>query len=169
MPIYEYRGLALNVSELDSEYKGYFDAAQSHKLVVKKCGADGCGLLRGEPGAACPWCASLDWEWQEVSGKGTIYSYQVITHAIMPAFRDWVPYTVVLVELDEQSGEPNPENGLRITANLLDGDMQPEDPENVGIGKRVEVVFLDTDDGLSLPQFRLSDEAPKGEVWRYPV
>ena len=76
-------------------------------------------MLRGEPGAACPWCASLDWEWQEVSGKGTIYSYQVIMHAIMPAFRDWVPYTVVLVELDEQSGEPNPGNGLRITANLL--------------------------------------------------
>lgn len=167
MPVYEYRGLALNISELDSEYKGYFEAAQQHRLVVKKCSA--CGLLRGEPGPGCPWCASLDWEWQQVSGKGTIYSYQVITHAIMPAFRDWVPYTVVLVELDEQSGEPNAENGLRITANLLGEDMQPEDPENVGIGKRVEVVFLDTEDGFSLPQFRLSDELPKGEVWRYPV
>ncbi len=169
MPIYEYRGLGLNISELDSEYKGYFDAAMEHKLVVKKCSVEGCGLLRGEPGAACPWCASLDWEWQEVSGKGTIYSYQVIEHAIMPAFRDWVPYTVVLVELDEQSGEPNPGNGLRITANLLNENMEPEDPENVGIGKRVEAVFLDTEEGFSVPQFKLSDEAPQGEVWRYPV
>ena len=93
----------------------------------------------------------------------------MIEHAIMPAFRDWVPYTVVLVELDEQSGEPNPENGLRITANLLNESMEPEDPENVGIGKRVEVVFLDTDEGFSVPHFKLSDEAPRGEVWRYPV
>ncbi len=169
MAVYEYRGLALNIPDIDSEYKGYFDAAKEHRLVVKKCTVEECGLLRGEPGPGCPWCASLDWEWYEVSGKGTIYSYQIITHAIMPAFRDWVPYTVVLVELDEQSGDPNPENGLRITANLLNGDMQPEAPENVGIGKRVEVVFQDTEDGLSLPQFRLSDEPPKGEVWRYPV
>ena len=169
MPVYEYRGLPLVVSEIDSEYRGYFEAAREHRLVVKKCGEAECGLLRGEPGPGCPWCASLAWEWQEVSGKGTIYSYQVITHAIMPGFRDWTPYTVVLVELDEQSGEPNPENGLRITANLLNAEMRPEDPENVGIGKRVEVAFLDTENGLSLPQFRLSGEPPRGEVWRYPV
>ena len=47
--------------------------------------------------------------------------------------------------------------------------MEPEDENNVAIGKRVEVAFLDTEDGLSLPQFKLSDEAPQGQVWRYPV
>jgi len=73
------------------------------------------------------------------------------------------------VELDEQSGDPTPDDGLRITANLLNDNMEPEAEENVAIGKRVEVAFLDTDDGLSLPQFKLSNEAPQGEVWRYPV
>lgn len=169
MAVHEYRGLALNIPDIDSEYKGYFDAAKEHRLVVKRCAEAGCGLMRGEPGPGCPWCASLNWEWAEVSGKGTIYSYQVVAHAIMPAFRDWVPYTVALVELDEQRGVPGPENALRLTANLLGADMRPEAPENVGIGKRVEVVFLDTDDGLSLPQFRLSSEPPEGDVWRYPV
>ena len=47
--------------------------------------------------------------------------------------------------------------------------MEPEAEDNVAIGKRVEVAFLDTEDGLSLPQFKLSDEAPKGQVWRYPI
>jgi len=126
-------------------------------------------MLRGEPGPGCPWCTSLKWEWQEVSGKGTIYSYQIVAHSIIPGFRDWVPYAIVLVELDEQSGDPTPDDGLRITANLLNDNMEPEAEENVAIGKRVEVAFLDTDDGLSLPQFKLSNEAPKGEVWRYPV
>ena len=126
-------------------------------------------MLRGEPGPGCPWCTSLKWEWQEVSGKGTIYSYQIVAHSIIPGFRDWVPYAIVLVELDEQSGDPTPDDGLRITANLLNDNMEPEAEENVAIGKRVEVAFLDTDDGLSLPQFKLSNEAPQGEVWRYPV
>jgi uncharacterized OB-fold protein len=167
MPVYEYKGQGINITDNDSEYKGYFDAASEHKLVVKKC--QDCGMLRGEPGPGCPWCTSLKWEWQEVSGKGTIYSYQIVAHSIIPGFRDWVPYAIVLVELDEQSGDPTPDDGLRITANLLNDNMEPEAEENVAIGKRVEVAFLDTDDGLSLPQFKLSNEAPKGEVWRYPV
>jgi len=167
MPVYEYKGQSINITDNDSEYKGYFDAASEHKLVVKKC--QDCGMLRGEPGPGCPWCTSLKWEWQEVSGKGTIYSYQIVAHSIIPGFRDWVPYAIVLVELDEQSGDPTPDDGLRITANLLNDNMEPEAEENVAIGKRVEVAFLDTDDGLSLPQFKLSNEAPQGEVWRYPV
>ena len=99
MPVYEYKGQGINITDNDSEYKGYFEAASEHKLVVKKC--QECGLLPGEPGPGCPWCTSLKWEWQEVSGKGTIYSYQIVAHSIIPGFRDWVPYPIVLVELDD--------------------------------------------------------------------
>ena len=167
MAVYNYRELPINIPDQDSEYAGYFQAAQEHKLVVKKC-LD-CGLLRGEPGAACPWCASMKSEWQQVSGTGTIYSYQIIAHSVLPGFRDWVPYPVVLVELDEQSGVPGPGDGLRITANLVAADFEVESEENVAIGKRVEVVFMDMEDGLTLPQFTLTDDPPEGEIWRYPV
>ena len=167
MPVYQYRGQSINISDNDSEYLGYFEAAREHRLVVKKC-LD-CGLLRGEPGPGCPWCTSLGWEWQEVSGKGTIYSYQIVAHTVVPAFRDWAPFPIVLVELDEQSGQPTPGDGLRITANLVDGDMAPENEENVAIGRRVEVVYLDGEDGFTLPQFKLSNEPPRGDVWRYPA
>ena len=165
MPVYEYKGLLINLSDQDTEYTGYFEAAKRHELVVKKC-LD-CELLRGEPGAACPWCTSMRWEWHPVSGKGTIYSYQIIPHAILPGFSDWAPYPVVLVELDEQSGAPKEHDGLRITANLLDENMAPENEENVAIGKRVNVVFLDVENGLTLPQFALSSEQPENPVWRY--
>ena len=167
MPAYEYRALRINLPEQDTEYSGYFEAAHEHRLVVKKCKA--CGLLRGEPGHGCPWCPSYEWEWQTVSGKGTIYSYQIVAHTVMPGFKDWAPFPIVLVELDEQSGRPTPDDGLRITANLLDGNMDPEKEENVGIGKRTEITFLDLENGLSIPMWKLSGEAPKGEVWRYPV
>ena len=167
MPSYVYRGQQINISDADTEYKGYFEAAAEHRLVVKKC--LGCGLLRGEPGPGCPWCTSLHWEWNQVSGKGTIYSYQIVAHTVVPSFRDWAPFAIVLVELDEQSGQPDQYDGLRITANLVDESMEPEKEENVAIGKRVEVAFLDGEDGFTLPQFRLIDEPPKGTVWRHQL
>ena len=167
MPDYEYRGLRLSIPENDSEYSGYFEAAKEHHLVVKRCGD--CGLLRGEPGPGCPWCRSLRWEWHQVSGRGTIYSYQIVAHSVLAGFRDWAPYAIVLVELDEQRGQPSLEDGLRITANLLDDSMAPENEENVAIGRRVEVVFQDMDSGLTLPQFKLLDEPPEGQVWRGAV
>lgn len=167
MPSYEYRGQQINIADNDTEYLGYFEAASEHRLVVKRCLE--CGLLRGEPGPGCPWCTSLQWEWHQVSGKGTIYSYQIVAHTVIPAFRDWTPFAIVLVELDEQRGHPDPGDGLRITANLVDDTMEPEKEENVAIGKRVEVVFSDGEDGFSLPQFRLSGEPPQGQVWRRQV
>ena len=165
MPSYEYRGQQIDISDSDTEYKGYFEAAADHRLVVKKC-LD-CGLLRGEPGPGCPWCTSLQWEWNQVSGKGTIYSYQIVAHTVVPSFRDWAPFAIVLVELDEQRGHPDPYDGLRITTNLVDEKMEPEKEENVAIGKRVEVVFLDGEVGFTLPRFRLIDEPPQGSVWQH--
>ena len=165
MTTYEYKGMQLTLADYDQEHMGYFEAAAQHKLVMKKCQA--CNLLRWDPGPGCPWCTSQEWEWQEVSGKGIIYSYGIVTHPIMPAFRDWVPYPIVLVELDEQRGVPTPDEGLRLLTNLLDTDFKPEKEENVAIGKRVEVVFTDLGEGFSLPQFRLSGEPPEGPVWQF--
>ena len=167
MAVYEYRGHGISIDDNDSEYKGYFDAAREHRMVVRKC-LD-CGRLRGEPGPGCPWCSSQQWEWHAVSGKGTIYSYQIVAHTVLPGFREWVPFPIVLVELDEQRGEPTPDDGLRIITNLLDESLKPEKEENAAIGKRVEVVFLDLENGLTLPQFKLSSEVPEGPVWRYPA
>lgn len=166
MPQVEYRGMFLVVPDNDSEFGGYFEAARQHRLVVKKCAA--CGLLRFPPGAGCPWCTSLDWTWQQVSGKGAIYSYEIVAHAIQPGFRDLTPYPVVIVELDEQRGVPTPQDGLRLIANLVDDQFHPEAEANVAIGKRVDAVFQDLSPELSLPQFRLTGEPPAGAVWQFP-
>lgn len=166
MPSVQYRGMQLNVPENESEFLGYFAAARQHKLALKKC--TDCGLLRFPPGAACPWCQSLDATWQEVSGKGTIYSYEIIVHSIQPGFRDITPYPVVVVELDEQRGVPTEHEGIRLIANLVDAQFHPEAEANVAIGKRVKVVFQDLSEDFTLPQFTLSDEPPQGRVWQFP-
>lgn len=162
----QYRGMSLLVPDNDSEWLEFYAHARAHRLVVRKCGA--CGLLRYPPTHACPWCMALEWTWQEVSGRGTIHSYEIVVHAIQPGFKDVAPYPVVLVELDEQRGEPTPDEALRVVANLVrpDGGMEAED--KVAIGKRVRVVFHDLAEHLALPQFTLSDEPPPGRVWRLP-
>lgn len=157
----------LMFSPNDSEYRPYYEEVRRRgRLVLRRC--SDCGLMRYPPGAACAWCASLDWEWQGVSGKGTIYSYEIVAQAIQPGFRDVVPYPIVLVELDEQRGVPTPDEGLRIVTNLVDANFRPVAEEDVAIGLRVEAVFQEIGDGFLLPQFRLNGEAPAGPVWRMP-
>ena len=164
MPNVEYRGMNLIVPENDSEWKEYFEAAARHRLLLRKCTA--CGLMRYPPTHACPWCTALEWTWQEVSGKGTICSYEIVVQAIQPGFRDWAPYPVVVVELDEQRGQPTPDEALRMVTNLVKPDFTPELEENVAIGKPVRALFQELAPGFALPQFTLSDEPPEGRVWR---
>ncbi len=160
----QYRGMSLIVPDNDTEWKEFYAHARAHRLVVRKCAA--CGLLRYPATHACPWCMELGWTWQEVSGRGAIYSYEIVHHAIQPGFRELTPYAVVLVELDEQRGTPTPDEALRIIGNLLKPDLSPEAEEQVAIGKRVRVIFQDLADHMALPQFALTDEPAQGRVWR---
>ena len=160
-----YRGMSLIVPDNDSEWREFYAHARAHRLVVRKCAA--CGLLRYPPTHACPWCTDLGWAWQEVSGRGTIYSYEIVVHAIQPGFKEIAPYAVVLAELDEQRGQPTADEALRVVANLVKADaVTPEAEANVAIGKRVRVVFQDLADHMALPQFTLTEEPAAGRVWR---
>ena len=140
--------------------------------MVQRCGQ--CQLLRGEIGAACPYCLSREWAWHGVSGNGVIFSYQIVTQAIQPAFADWIPYPVVLVELDEQRGVPwrggaeGETVSVRLIRNLVrrDDPTRPEAEEEVAIGKRVRACFVPIGEGLTLSQFCLSDEPTEHEPWR---
>jgi uncharacterized OB-fold protein len=164
MPSVEYRGMKLVVPENDSEWAEYFRAVSQRRLVLRKCAA--CGLMRYPPTHACPWCTALEWAWQEVSGRGTIYSYEIVVQAIQPGFREWAPYPVVVVELDEQRGQPTADEALRLVTNLTRPDFTPEREENVAIGRRVRALFQELAPGFALPQFTLSDEPPGGRTWR---
>src|SRR5262245_36291453 len=162
----QYRGMPLIVPDNDSEWKEFYAAARQHRLIMRACRA--CELMRYPPLHGCPWCGSLEWTHREVSGRGTIISYEIVVHAIQPGFKEWAPYPVVLVELDEQRGQPTADEGVRMIANLVGADGRPEAEENVAIGKRVRVVFQDLADHLALPQFTLTGDPPAGAIWRLP-
>lgn len=162
----QYLGVAVRIASNDPDHLEVLRAAGEGRFVLQRC--TDCGKLRYPTGPACPYCMALTSEWMEVSGKGVIYSYEVVEHPIHPAYRGRTPYPVVLVELDEQRGFPTEHDGLRVIAGLVDAEGNPEREENAAIGKRVAVEFADLGGGLALPRFRLADEPPESEPWRFP-
>ncbi|MEE8374169.1 MAG: Zn-ribbon domain-containing OB-fold protein [Dehalococcoidia bacterium] len=124
---------------VDLDNQEFWDGVNRHELLLQRC--RDCAEYYHIPRPMCPHCRSTDTlEWVQSSGKGHIYSYVNFTTDRMayPALK--VPYTVVLVELDE---------GPRLTSNLVD-----ITPEEVSIGIPVEVVFEEIPDGITIYKFK---------------
>lgn len=165
-----YLGMTLSIAELDHENAAYFRYCAQGELRLQRCRA--CARMRCPPGPACPWCAGNAFEWIPVSGRGTVYSYTEVRHAVQPAFRAHVPYLALLVELDEQRGQPTEHEALRIIGNLVapDGTLaSPELVRTVGIGSRVKVVFAPAGPEIAMPLWTPEPSAAGIKApWRYP-
>ena len=125
----------------DELNRHYWDGAQEGKLVIARCAR--CSEYVHPPREMCPRCRHETLVPTPVSGRGSIYSWSVMHSPGNPGFEDKIPYTVLVVELDEQ---PN----LITIGNLVDGD-----PSELTIGAPVEVCFEKIDDKVTLPQWRL--------------
>jgi uncharacterized OB-fold protein len=84
----------------------------SGTMAVQRC-AD-CATLQHPPEEICHACGAMTFDHVELAPTGTVHSYTVCHYAASPALRDAVPYTVVLVALDDA---PH----VRVVGNL-DGD-----------------------------------------------
>lgn len=79
-------------------FKEYNEALKENKLLGLKC--KGCGTITIPPKMVCRKCASPDMEVVELKGTGKIQTFT--TCNVAPEGReDEVPYTILLVELDE--------------------------------------------------------------------
>ncbi len=167
----EYLGMPVSIDDLDRENQTFYRYCGDHELRLQRC--SDCGKLRTPPTTACPFCSGGDAEWERVSGRGTLYSYGEVHHAIQPVFRQFSPYLLLLVELDEQRGEPGEHDGLRLIGNLATeaGEMAPADlVAQVGIGSRLKVVFKDIGEGIAQPLWALDPSAEQPATpWRYPI
>ena len=117
----------------------FWDGCRAHRLMLPSC--DACRKAHLPPGPVCPFCFSGNITWQAASGRGHISTFTVVHKAWFPAFQNETPYNVVQVELDE---------GPRLTSRIIDADQQ-----RLRIGQRVEVVFTDIDEELTLHAFRI--------------
>jgi len=120
--------------------KPFWDAAVEHRLVIPRCTT--CATFRLPPSAFCWSCSAQEVEWVEHDGRGTVYSFTVIYHPVLPDLADSVPYVPAVVELPGT-------NGCRLVGAL--GDVALAE---VHIGMDVELVWRDVRDGETVPTFR---------------
>ena len=71
----------------------------SGALAVQRCAS--CSTLQHPPEEVCHACGGMTFDVEVLSPRGTVHSYTVIHYAANPALADAVPYTVVLVSLDD--------------------------------------------------------------------
>ncbi len=116
----------------------YWQAAKEHRLALPKC--EDCSQFWFPPSRTCPHCLSTNVSFQNVSGRGKVFSFVTFHRVYRPAFAEDVPYVVALVELEE---------GPRVLTNILGVTH-----EDVRCEMPVEVVFDDYDEDIAIPKFR---------------
>jgi uncharacterized protein len=117
----------------------YWRAAKEGRLAVQRCAA--CRRWHFPPVLACPACQSEELIPTDTCGRGEVYSFTVVRRPFNGDHGPELPFTLALVELNEQAG-------LRILTNIVEAT-----PEAVCIGMPVQVVF-ETHGDAALPQFR---------------
>lgn len=115
----------------------YWDGLKRGALCVQRC--KDCGTLRHYPRLVCDRCYSLECDWVELCGRGTVHSYTITHHAFHPAFKDELPYVLVIVDLEE---------GVRAM-----GRWRGAPQEGVGIGMPVRFAVDAREDGWAMPAF----------------
>ena len=117
----------------------FWDGCKDRRLMILRC--RGCGKFIHYPRPVCDRCLSTDLSPEQVSGEASVYAYTVAIQAFHPFFVDKVPYTLAIVELDEQPG-------LRLTTKIVD---VPEDALRTGM--RVRLTWREVAPDLVLPMF----------------
>ena len=128
----------------DEVDKAFWDACNEERLVIQSCAS--CNRLQHPPQPTCGQCGSGEHlEWQEVSGRGTIYSYGVMYDSPVAALQPDQPYNVAVIQLEE-------DQGVQMLSSL------PGTPlDEVPIGATVEVLFETTSgNGQKIPEWRVA-------------
>jgi uncharacterized OB-fold protein len=127
---------------IDALNAPYFEGTAKGVLRLQHCLV--CDRCWHPPLPRCPHCHSKQIEWRAARGTGTLYSWTDVHHSVHAATADWVPYRVVLVDLDE---------GPRLVAGMDFGGEPPT------IGASVRVVFRPVAEKIVLPYFVLAQES----------
>jgi uncharacterized OB-fold protein len=117
----------------------FWDGCKERRLMILRC--QGCGHFVHYPRPVCNRCLSTELAPEEVSGRASLYAHTITMQAFHPYYVDKVPYTLAVVELEE-------EPGLYITTNIVD---TPE--EDLKAGMPVELVWREIAPDLVLPMF----------------
>ena len=105
----------------------YWAGAAAGELRIPRC--DRCHHFNWYPHERCHSCGGTSFTWEAMSGRGTLFSWVVVTHAFLPQFAGVVPFVPALVALDE---DPS----VRVPTRVVD-----TDPDSLEFDMPLEVTF----------------------------
>lgn len=134
---------------LDIDSGDFWNSCRKHEMALQQCLS--CKSFRYPPRPLCPFCHSLETQWNRISGKGEVYVSLVMHRSYGPGWEQDVPYNISLINLDE---------GIRMWSNVIGCPA-----EEVKIGDRVEISYDDVTNEITLPKFRKlgADRDSKGD------
>jgi uncharacterized OB-fold protein len=116
--------------------RGFWEGTAAGELRAQRCSR---GHLRLPPAPWCPFCLVDESEWVTLSGRAIVLSRLIFHQAYHPAWKDRLPYNVVLVQLEE---------GPRMISNVT-----PLSSQDFAVGDALEAVFEPEGD-IVIPRFR---------------
>src|ERR1700722_14137263 len=119
----------------DESTQPFWDAANEGRLTAPRCTV--CGTFVLPPQA---------FEWVDLPGTGTIYTYTVVRHPLAPQLAAVVPYVSGVIELDGTQGA-----GARLLLNITDAD-----PDTVRLGDQAQIWFDQVSETFPLPRARMA-------------
>ena len=125
---------------ITEENRPFWEGCQRGALLLQYCEA--CHHYQFYPRLYCMECGASALRWEQVSGRGVIYSYTIIHQNKSPEFASDTPYNVAIIQLEE---------GPRLMSNIVDAA-----PADLRVDAPVTVVFDPVSDTISLPRFRLA-------------
>jgi uncharacterized OB-fold protein len=128
----------------DEATQPFWDAALEGRLTAPRC--SNCGTYVLPPQPFCFECQDQAFEWVDLPGTGTIYTFTVVRHPLAPHLAEVVPYVSGVIELDGTQGA-----GARLLLNITDAD-----PDTVRIGDKVQIWFDPISDTFHLPRARMA-------------
>jgi uncharacterized OB-fold protein len=127
------------------ETQPYWDGLRQGRLRLQCC-AD-CGKVRHYPRPVCDACWSMNTNWIDASGRGTVHSWTITHYAFHPGFKGDLPYILITVDLVE---------GVRMNAQV-----RGIEASQLRVGLPVKVAFDPVKPDLTLPVFEAAPGAEK--------
>lgn len=128
-------GRPLPAITIENEF--FWTAGADGVLRIQEC--RDCAALIHPPQPVCRYCHSTEMGMRDVSGRATLAGFTINHRFSLPGMP--APYVVAQVAIDE---DPR----VRLTTNIIDCD-----PDQLELGRQVEVVFENIED-VWLPLFR---------------
>ena len=126
----------------DEVSKPFWDAVNEQRLVAQFCPS--CDKYQHPPRQHCSQCGAGQLPFRQLSGRGVIYSWQVMHDTRVVLMQDYQPFVIAVVESEESPD-------VWFLTNL-----PGSEPGQFAIGDPVVVEFEEVLPGTLLPQFRIA-------------